>query len=276
MLLVSPSSQLLLESVPGWLKYGIIGLGALLCFLSFFLIYRELKTHKIRVGAITLITLFMLFSIAVLYVGFIAEQEKLEASAEPIDSKDEIAVRGRQKEFNLYQDHELVNYLESNVDNINVLYISGAHLQNGVGKIKKTISQILKNSGTVKVLITDPTDTMSIRLQAERKEPEHTISSITELINQTLGDLKHLDSLANGGKLQIKLIKRPLDERLHIINPNGHESRVYVKSYPFKNEHSNGVENGGLYFYIRNSNQENFTYQFYLDKYEKLFQHATK
>ena len=63
-------------NIPEILKYGIIGLGALLGILAYFLITKEQNSSNERPKLITSIYVFMFFSIVLIVIGAVTETQK--------------------------------------------------------------------------------------------------------------------------------------------------------------------------------------------------------
>jgi len=62
--------------LPQILKYGIIGLGALLGILTYFLISKEQSSRLDRPRLVTTIYVFMAFSIILILIGTFTETQK--------------------------------------------------------------------------------------------------------------------------------------------------------------------------------------------------------
>lgn len=200
--------------------------------------------------------------------SFNNEKKYEERSTVKIDEKTKIQI------LELYSDDELWRYINDSISHINELWIAGAHLQYGYGKIRNSIEHLIANKKKVRVVITNPKSDC-VKVLAQRKEPEHSPTMIKESIESTLKNISNLmlsfrqENLIN---FEVHLIDFPLDERIHVINPGDSDSRIYIKSYPYKAEE--GVAFGGLYFLIRKN--DSGLYNFYIEKYSNYFFNSVK
>ncbi|MCC6726130.1 MAG: hypothetical protein IT258_16605 [Saprospiraceae bacterium] len=275
----------LLKNVPNFLKYGLLGVGALMALLAFYLIYTEQKrNNNPRKPILAATYAFMGFSVLILVLGIAsklgartnAESEDI-TNGEPTPAEEyDRAYKNFQhnqiipnvkQEITFYRDQELWDFINVNQHLISEMYISGAHLQNGVGRIKSNISSILSENGTVHVVTTNPYDTVSIQQNANRNEPAHFFNVVQGHIMTSLSDLANVRNHVASGTLDVKTIKMTLDERIHAIKFKNGPGRIYVKIYPYKHKDQMGVEFGGCYFYLtENKPKEKIMYDYYLEK----------
>lgn len=288
--------QDLLENIPNVLKFGFMGAGLFLAIATLFLIILEQRKEMPRIGILLTIYSFMFFSFSIILLGFISNPAiinmvSLTELIKPVDGVEVIdAIKekvstdldgdalanaqkveyGEMQTVSLYNDADLWEFIRDSEDSIMELDICGAHLQNGVGRIKESIRKILEQGGTVKILVTNLLDTNSINYQNNRKLPPIQFQKFQGMIQRTLIDLKEIGEETHTGNLIVSTINRPLDERMHKIINKKNEELIYVKQYPFRNE--GGSLFGGLMFFAHsNRNDEQKIFSFYDEKLKGYF-----
>lgn len=280
-----------LKEAPNFLKYGIMGLGMFLAILSFYLIYIEQKKPVPRKAILTSTYVYMVFSFAILLVGVYSElnvgngddplviqPDTTNSTRIDQDFLDSLAslwqppVDPNNQSITTYSRSELFEYVEANEEKIKALFICGAHLQNGFRGVKESVKKILLDGGSVKVVLSNPRSSTTLSLQSERKKPPTDTTLLKSLVLQTISDLKTLRTEVTTGNLQVRLLSRPLDERIHIVNPESDSSRAYLKLYPFKHTRAEGVTFGGLYFWLDKSRDDQaYLHDYYTEKFNNYF-----
>ncbi len=271
----------LLELIPDILKVGITGFGTVLGLLTFILI---LKTNLSPRARKFLIGGFMFFSVVLFAMGIFSfsfqrstgesrDVNPSDTTAKVLDATVPIgnSVGAKTQEVNFYSGDELWSYIDQNKENINELYIAGAHLQNGVGKILGPLTTILQRGAKVSVVFVNVTDSAVVALQAQRDVFPNT-EGIKLKIRRTIDQLVKLRREIPNANLEWRMIDWPVDERIHIINPRSDGSRIYVKLYPYKHEYLQGVDDGGVFFYTVKEQRTAMLYNYYLEKFVRYFE----
>ncbi len=272
----------LFEILPALLKFGITGFGTVIALLAFILIKSDGLSASARKY---LTTAFMVFGLALFALGvysFVVGIPTAPSGSGREDSTAHILNSGvpiangnlpEKQQINFYTEDELWSYIDSHKDEINELYIAGAHLQNGVGKILEPLTQLLQRGAKVSIVFINPADSMVVASQAERDVNPNS-ESIKLKIRRTNDQLSKLRLDIPTAKLEWRVIDWPIDERIHIINPKSDGSRIYVKLYPFKHQFFQGVDIGGVFFYTVKDSQSAQLYNYYLEKFVRYFEAA--
>lgn len=278
-----------LDSGLKYLEFGLLGVGLFLAILCFVLIIWIGNKKTPSPNLLEQVKGFRKFALSMTALGIVSvivqtvlpkpsvdleyEVKGLRKSVDPNFDKAYQKFQQSQvipeatKNITFYKDDELWSYIDERKDSIKELLISGAHLLNGVGRIKQSLKYILERGGVIKVLITSPRDTATIKLQALRKSPPHLFEQVKSNID---GALQELATLSPSENLIIRTASFPLEERLHIINPELKNGRLYAKIYPYME--NRGVEFGGIYFYFdKEGEKDKLLYDYYYTKFKNLF-----
>lgn len=282
-------NNLLFEFGLKYLQYGLLGFGLFLAILSFVLIVFEARRSNPRDNILKQIRGFRQFALFMTALGLMSSiipniipnqqplyeivesspyaKEDLDYDSAYLAFQEEQYLPEISEDVTFYKDSELWEYIESNANHIEDLYISGAHLMNGVGRIISSIKTVLQNDGRVRILLTDPSDTTVINYQSQRKNPPHLFNQIQSNI---LGTLSELTPLTELGDLIVKTTHFPLDERMHVINPRSPNGLLYLKVYPYME--ARGVEFGGLYYFFdQEGEKDSLMFEHYLKKFMNLY-----
>jgi len=282
------SFQNFFDSGLKFLEFGLLGVGMFLAILSFVLIIWIGNKPDAHPGLLEQVKDFRKFAIRMTFLGIVSivvqavtpklKRFEYEVPKSPLSkdlNRDSAYLKFQENQpipeetrnITFYKDDDLWNYIDKEKDSINELLISGAHLLNGVGRIKEPLKHILERGGIVKILITSPVDTTSINLQAQRKDPPHLFSQVKSNID---GALQELSTLSQSRNLIIRTATYPLEERMHIIDPEASRARLYTKIYPYME--NRGIEFGGVYFYFdKDGDKDKLLFDYYYTKFKNLF-----
>ncbi len=125
---------------------------------------------------------------------------------------------------------------------IEEIWICGAILQAGIASNVNTYKALVSAGKAVRVVITKP-DSAAARYGAER-HPFGDNHAFDGMVQQTVKGLHGLSTVSINEALDARFLDFPMDERMHLINPQSSNGTVYVKRYPYKFDQ--GVDSGGL------------------------------